>query len=355
MARPAPPPDSVRYRRNPLLLVGWDGPHLVVEHVDTMRRFRVDANVARLLSLAAEWSTAEDLADDGRPVGEEELSRLVESGLLERSAEAEVSPATYWSAVDLAVQRRMATGGYREDLARARGRPAPPAFKARHPGPVTSLPKPGSVPGSLAEVLGRRRSIRAYGERPLRLEELSALLHHSARVQRTASHGLLGEVVMRPYASAGGRSELELYVVANHVEGLATGAYHYDPRAHELLGLAGHGRPGHQDDLNRQVHAATGGALSRDPPAIVVVTAVFARIMWKYRGIGLSLIYQDTGCLIQTLYLVATALGLAPCAVGAGDEAANARWLGLDPMVESQVGCFLVGPRRHDADLEGGS
>jgi Nitroreductase len=70
---------------------------------------------------------------------------------------------------------------------------------------------------------------------------------------------------------------------------------------------------------------------------VLVITAVFARVMWKYQGIGLSLIYKDTGCLTQTLYLVATALGLAPCAIGGGDERAVAHWLGLDPLVEAPV------------------
>ena len=76
---------------------------------------------------------------------------------------------------------------------------------------------------------------------------------------------------------------------------------------------------------------------------MLLVTAVFARVMWKYEGIGPGLIDRNVGCLYQTIYLVATALGLGPCAIGAGDEAANASWLGLDPLVESQVGCVLIG------------
>ena len=43
----------------------------------------------------------------------------------------------------------------------------------------------------------------------------------------------------------------------------------------------------------------------------------------RYGHLALSLIYKDVGCLLQTLYFVATAQELAPCAVGGGDEAAN--------------------------------
>jgi SagB-type dehydrogenase family enzyme len=340
------------YRRNALLLLAWDGADLVLEHCDTLRRFRVDGNLLALLSSLSTWTAPEDLTVGERPPTVEQLDRLVELGLLDRSEPARVQgapePGDCWSAFDLAVQRRSATGGARQDLAAAGHPPAPPTFSPRPEGPVTSLPEPGSLSMELGEALSRRRSIRSYAERPLTLAELSGLLHHSARVQRTFDDPLLGEMALRPFASAGARGELELYVVANDVAGVAPGAYYYDARSHELVGVRH--RDHDQDRLNQDVQAATGDRLDRDPPAVLLVTAVFARVMWKYRDIALALIYKDTGCLLQTLYLAATALDLAPCAVGAGPEAANARWLGLDPMVESQVGCLLLGARQSPPD-----
>ncbi|MFD0530627.1 hypothetical protein ACFQ1I_34450 [Kitasatospora arboriphila] len=50
----------------------------------------------------------------------------------------------------------------------------------------------------------------------------------------------------------------------------------------------------------------------------------------------------------QTLYLVATAMGLAPCGLGSGDTDAAARALGLDWTAESSVGEFLIGSRPSD-------
>jgi hypothetical protein len=45
------------------------------------------------------------------------------------------------------------------------------------------------------------------------------------------------------------------------------------------------------------------------------------------------------------MYCVATAMGLAPCALGAGDPAVFAEATGLDPLVEGTVGEFILGSR----------
>jgi hypothetical protein len=76
---------------------------------------------------------------------------------------------------------------------------------------------------------------------------------------------------------------------------------------------------------------------------LFLVTAVFGRTAWKYRGIPLHLILQEVGALYQTMYLAATALGLAACPVGAFPERAVAEILNLDSRDESEVGMFALG------------
>lgn len=327
---------ALRYRRSPFLLVYWEGRNVILIQCDSLRRFRVDQRLLDLLSRLDVWQTPDELARDGS-VSLDDLERLHGLGVVERSdSEPDGAQATGWSAFDLVVQRQQNIGGEVEDL---QGLP-PAAFKPRPPGAATSLPPARPLPDRLDEVLDARRSIRKYGRLPLDLGDLSALLHHSARVQKVVEDPRLGEQVLHPYPTGGARSELELYVVANDVAGLASGTHWYDAQAHDLVQVRGDDEG--QRRFNESVHDATGG-LPGDPQAVLIVTAVFARVMWKYRGIGLGLIYRDVGCLYQTLYLVATALRLAPCAIGAGPEVANARWLGLDPLVESQVGCLLVG------------
>jgi SagB-type dehydrogenase family enzyme len=337
--------EGPRYRRSPHLLVGWEGNHLVLTHCDTLRRFRVDENLLGLLSNLDDWQTRSGLdAVNGGGPSADVLDRLHGMGVLDRD---EVSAgAGSWSPFDLVVQRQQNSGGERAhaDLSA----PPPPAFKARPPGRVTTLPAARSLEMRLDDVLGARRSLRSYGPDPMVLADLSALLHHSARVTGVVHDADLGDQAFHPYPAGGARSELEVYVVANKVDGLDRGAHWYDARAHELVTV----RPGDTglEAMNEWVADATGG-LPRPPHVILLVTAVFERITWKYEGIGLSLVARDVGCLYQTVYLVATALGLAPCAVGAGPELDNDRWLGLEPLVESQVGCVLVGTR----DQNGGT
>ncbi|HZN13707.1 MAG TPA: SagB family peptide dehydrogenase, partial [Acidimicrobiales bacterium] len=192
-------------------------------------------------------------------------------------------------------------------------------------------------------VLAARRTERTYGAPSLSLAQISALLYFSARTIDVVSLPSGLKVAQRPFASAGGRSELEIYVLSNHVDGLAAGAYHYDPAAHALSLVRRADE--WQERITRSAGVAAGGTLNRPPPAVLLITAVFERMNSKYGHLGLSLIYKNVGCLLQSLYLVATALALAPCAIGNGEESANSQWLGLDPLVESQVGCFLVGAR----------
>lgn len=338
MTEPDGPTTVRRYRRSPFLALQWDGADLVVVDCETMRRFRADERLVALLRQLGDWTAAGELGD----VGEDDLEPLVDMGIVQADGPdtAETAVPSYWSCFDLAVQRLQSTGGRQGQVTTTKD-PPPSAFKPRPAGPLVELPHAPALRGGLATVLERRRTARTYADRSLRLEELSGVLHHSVRVQATSWDEVLGERTRRPFPSGGARSELEIHVVANDVTGLVAGVHYYDARAHCLVRIGD--RDQHQNQLNRWLHGAAGSALNRDPPAVFLITAVFARVMWKYGAIGLPLIYRNVGCLYQTLYLVAVALDLAPCAIGAGEEAANARWLGLDPLEESQVGCFLLG------------
>ncbi|MDQ4145409.1 MAG: SagB family peptide dehydrogenase [Actinomycetota bacterium] len=332
-----------QYRRSPFLVVGLEGRDIVLQNCDTMRRFKVDERTLQVLSRLDSWASATELTPAG--ISEADLAHLTRLGVVEERGAPDDDSATkhYWDPFDLAVQRRQNVERYRESELRARREPPPPATKPRAPGRVITLPGARDLPGSLQEALRRRRSVRTYAARPLELEELSSVLYHSSRPIAQWHDDLLGDHIFRPFASAGARSELEIYVIANDISGVPAGAHYYDYRIHELVHLRDQDE--HQERLNKSMCAATGQAINRDPQAILLITAVFARVMWKYRGLGLGLLYKDTGCLLQTLYLVATAFDLAPCAIGAGEERDNARWLGLDPLLESQVGAFLLGTK----------
>ncbi len=76
---------------------------------------------------------------------------------------------------------------------------------------------------------------------------------------------------------------------------------------------------------------------------LIIIAARFQRVSWKYRGISYATVLKDAGALMQTMYLVATAMDLAPCALGCGDAEFFARTIGTHYFEETSVGEFLLG------------
>lgn len=146
------------------------------------------------------------------------------------------------------------------------------------------------------------------------------------------------ETSSRPYPSGGACYPLEVYVAVDRCTGLEAGLYHYDSLRHVLSPCGAHAAVG---ELLDDARIATAG--SETAPALVILSARFARVSWKYRSIAYATILKDVGVLLQTMYLVTTAMGLAGCAVGAGNATLFARAIGTEWHEESSVGEFLIG------------
>jgi oxazoline/thiazoline dehydrogenase len=81
---------------------------------------------------------------------------------------------------------------------------------------------------------------------------------------------------------------------------------------------------------------------------LVILAARFPRLAWKYESIAYSLILKHVGVLYQTMYLAATAMGLAACAVGGGDSDLFCQAAGTQYAAETSVGEFLLGSRKSE-------
>jgi len=68
-------------------------------------------------------------------------------------------------------------------------------------------------------------------------------------------------------------------------------------------------------------------------------------LMWKYEGMPYALVLKHAGVFYQTMYYVATAMGLAPCGLGAGDADAFTQATGRDPLEECGVAEFALSSR----------
>jgi SagB-type dehydrogenase family enzyme len=78
---------------------------------------------------------------------------------------------------------------------------------------------------------------------------------------------------------------------------------------------------------------------------LLTLAARVPRTAWKYERQAYRTVLLDAGAMIGTMYLAATAMGLAPCAIGNGDPALFARLTGLDPFEETSVAEFALSGR----------
>ncbi len=228
--------------------------------------------------------------------------------------------------------------------------PSSPAVKPAMAEPLIDLPRPDmdqlmTAGPSLARVMETRRSVRAYGDRKLTADEVGEFLYRVARARAVAGprpddpHGY--ETSDRPYPSGGAGYDLEIYLLVRECEGIAPGLYHYQPMAHAVSEL-----PCEPATVNRQLRKAYyANGCQVIPQVLFILASRFSRLSWKYQGIAYATTLRNVGVLYEAMYLVATAMGLAPCALGSGDSASFGAMTSLDPLVESSVGEFMLGTR----------
>jgi len=194
-----------------------------------------------------------------------------------------------------------------------------------------------------------RRSMRSYGTEPVTAEELGDLLYRTARIRAVITPpatepepdpaGRDPRLSDRPYPGGGACYELELYITVGHCSGIPRGVYHYDPLRH-CLELMNADRKAVDQLL---LHAIGTTGMKAPPPVLITMTARFQRMSWKYEGMAYATVLRDVGVMLQNLYLVCTAMGLAPCALGSVNLELTARAFGTDWRFEPSVGQFILG------------
>jgi SagB-type dehydrogenase family enzyme len=184
---------------------------------------------------------------------------------------------------------------------------------------------------SLEAALRKRRSVREYASGALTLGEVSQLLW--------AAQGITDPQGLRTAPSAGALYPLEVYLVANRVQELRAGVYHYRPRGNELDLL----NEGDVHDLTAA--AALGQECVRDAAAVLVFTAVYERTTHKYGQRGIRYVHMEAGHAAQNVCLQAVALGLGAVTVGAFEDRLVKRLPGF-PAAEEPLYLLPVGRLR---------
>ncbi len=183
---------------------------------------------------------------------------------------------------------------------------------------------------SVDRAIEQRRSERDFLDQPLSLLELSQLLHYSYGITEERER-------LRAAPSAGALYPIEIYPVVNNVEDLTRGVYHYSVGDHSLELV----RQG--DFRTDMVRYALDQEMMATAAVVLVLSAVFGRSRWRYRERAYRYVLLEAGHISQNIYLVATALGLGTCAVGAFHDQGYDRIVGIDGEKEGVVYLMPVG------------
>lgn len=165
-------------------------------------------------------------------------------------------------------------------------------------------------PTSLEETLLGRRSVRAFSSGDIPLAAIGQLLW--------AGQGRAGVGGRRTAPSAGALYGLEAYAVT------AAFAAHYQGKRHGLRVLS------REDVRGELARAAWGQEFVSRAPLVIVLSGIPSRIQGKYgQARGERYLAMEAGHAAQNILLQAEALGYAGVPVGAFDDAAADRVLGL--------------------------
>lgn len=237
-----------------------------------------------------------------------------------------------WDSVDSVgemEQRGMTTA---QALVSRFGRP-PPEAPPRH---ADSIALPRSSEGAGDDSLARRVTCRNYDPgKSVAFSDMAAILQDVLMAQATVESEPGVRFLKKNVPSGGGLHPLEAYIVAQNVEGLPPGVYHYHSVAHELARIAD--QPRSLDEFSLQLLA--GQHWFAGAQVIIALVCRFQRSFWKYRRHtkAYRAVTLDAGHVSQALYVAATKRGLGAFVTAAINEKELERLLLLDPMVDGAI------------------
>jgi SagB-type dehydrogenase family enzyme len=218
--------------------------------------------------------------------------------------------------------------------------PQPPLEKSYEEGStIIELPKVNSnilTETNIYTCIKKRRSNRKFTSDQLSLAELSFLLWATQGVQRV--FGKNNFATYRPVPSGGARHPFETYLAINNVSEITPGVYRYLPLTHRLVHL-----------FSKDYNHLKMGELALDQKFVGESAVAFIwsclpyRSEWRYNVAAHKTMLIDAGHLCQNLYLACGAIGCGTCAIGAYNQEAMDKFLGLDGEDEFVVYMAPVG------------
>ncbi len=323
----------------------------------------LDDRLLRLLSLLGRGISIGKIAEQPSDFDEQVIRELVEvmvscafvvSTEVDGGQREDALPLATWEFHDLLFQARSRVGRHRNPSGGTyrflETIPRLPVMKPAMSQDVIALEEPDidaleENDKPFSAVLEDRMSIREFADTPISLSELGDLLFRAARIKYVQKGDEHGDVAFRPYPGGGAIHELEIYPLVKRCKGVDAGLYRYNPKEHQLERISDF-----TVDLESIVYYAAVAMAKPEQKegvqVLLLITSRFPRLSWKYQSMAYATTLKGLGCLYQTLYLVATAMELAPCAIGAGDSDLFAKATGIDYYDEPLIGEFVIGKPR---------
>jgi putative peptide maturation dehydrogenase len=247
-----------------------------------------------------------------------------------------------WDGIDIQARNEEGLMPSSEQMVEAFGMPPTHEYRRTNEG---ALPLAPPRRRDFDALLAQRKTCRNFDpDAAVGAADLATMLH---RVW-----GAIGTLELAPGAIAvkknspagGGLHAVEAYVLVQRAEGLAPGFYHYLAVDHALEPL----RTLTAEEAGGYAHRFVAGQhWFANVPVMVVMTARFDRLFWKYRRHAKAwrVVHLDVGHLSQTMYLSAADLGLGAFVTAAINDREVERALELVPMREGAIAVVGFGPR----------
>jgi putative peptide maturation dehydrogenase len=248
-----------------------------------------------------------------------------------------------WQDVDIQARNEQGIMLSSQQLVDAFGRGPEPEYVRNND--VAPLPLPKPAKSAFDDLLARRKTCRNF-------DAVAEVSQHDLTIMLHRVWGAIGTLELAPGAVAvkknspagGGLHAVEAYVLAQRVEGLAPGLYHYLALRHALEPM----QSLEPSEAAAMAHRFVAGQHWFDKvPVMVIMTVRFDRLFWKYRRHAKAwrVAHLDAGHLSQTMYLSAADLGLGAFVTAAINDHAIEQALALAPMREGAIALVGFGPR----------
>lgn len=238
------------------------------------------------------------------------------------------------TAVVRALHDRLNGSAGRTDTSERTGSPVPPS------GPAIALPAPHGIDDGMSSLLHARRSRYDFDqEASLPLSTLASLLGNAVGIGRRVEAYGDARHPLGLAPTAGGLRSREVYVFAARVDGLEPALYGYDMDDHCVHTL----RAGDPVPALSGLYAQP--EFAHRPAVTIALTARLDVALQKYSIRHYRTLHVDAGIAVQNLYLAATGLGLAVCAVSGFDDHSADTVLGLGPHAITTM-MIAAGPPR---------